>query len=96
MERNGRTEMTDPKTDTPFDAEAFAKYMDDELPELLSGEGPAWPPGQDDGVHPDGSFFDWDEEMQITIETASDGRRYVIELREGQLVRVRELVALAA
>ena len=88
--------MNDSKTETPFDAEAFARYMDEELPQLLSGEGPAFPAGQDDGVHPDGSFCDWDEEMQITILTDSDGRRYVIELREGELVRVRELVALAA
>lgn len=92
MEGNGRTAMNDSKTETPFDAEAFAKYMDEELPELLSGEGP-WP---HDGVMPDGSFCDWDESLGVTVETDPNGRRYVIELRNGEMARVRELVNLAA
>ncbi len=63
----------------PFDEAAFNKYMD-ELPDLLTGErtGP-------DGVFPDGRFYDYDDALQATIETAPDGRRYIGKFENGDL-----------
>ena len=50
-----------------FDEESFHKYME-ELPDLLTGEGTG-----PDGVFPDGRFYDYDDALQATIETAPDG-----------------------
>ncbi len=70
---------------------AFDKYMD-ELCEELMEDGP----GEHDGVHPDGSFCDWDPELRAVVQTAPDGRRYIVELKDGQLVRTKELAKIAA
>lgn len=44
-----------------------------------------------DGIFPDGTRYDWDPALKATVETAPDGRRFVIELRDGELIRKREL-----
>ena len=81
--------MSEPKTTNGFDDAGFHKYMD-ELPDLLTGEGVC----EEDGVHLDGSFCDWAPELKAVVQTASDGRRYILELHDGQLVRVKELVSV--
>ena len=73
-----------------FDEEAFHNYME-ELPDLLTGEGTG-----PSGVWPDGTFHDWDESLQATVETAPDGRRYIVKFQDGHLTRIKELVNLAA
>ncbi len=73
-----------------LDEEAFHKYME-ELPDLLTGEGTG-----PDGVFPDGSFYDYDDALQATIETAPDGRRYIVKFENGDLVRNKELISVAA
>ena len=70
---------------------AFHQYMD-ELPDQLTGEGNDAP----DGIFPDGRYYDWDEDLKAVVETAPDGRRYVVDYQERKLVRVRELVIAAA
>ena len=77
---------------TPFDEEAFNRYMD-ELPDLLMDGDPE----PIDPRFPDGTFYDYDEALQVTVENAPDGRRYVVQYKKGQwLVRIRELVRGAA
>ena len=75
---------------TEFDAVAFDKYMD-ELCEKLMEDGP----GEHDGVHADDSFCDWDPELSAAVETAPDGRRYIVELKDGRVVRIKELARVA-
>ena len=85
--------MTEPKPGAPFDPVAFHQYMD-ELCEYLS-EDHSGEPGEDGGVRLDGSFCDWDDELKAVVQTTADGRRYVVESQNGQIVRVRELVSVA-
>ena len=40
----------------------------------------------------DGRSYDWDLVIRATVETAADGRQFVVELCEGKLVRIRELI----
>jgi hypothetical protein len=66
--------------------EELSRYLD-ELPELLTGEadGP-------DGRFPDGTVYDYDDALQATVETAPDGKRYVVKYqRDKGLARVKEL-----
>ncbi len=42
----------------------------------------------------DGRSYDWDPSLRATVETTPSGRRFVVGLREGSLVRVRELTPL--
>ena len=83
--------MSEPKTTNGFDDAGFHKYMD-ELPDLLTGEGVC----EEDGILPDGSFCDWDAELAAAVETAADGRRYIVKLQNGEVMRVRELVSVAS
>jgi len=39
----------------------------------------------------DGTAYDWDPALCATVETTPTGHRFVVELRDGKLVRVREL-----
>ena len=73
-----------------FDEEAFHKYME-ELPDLLTSEGTG-----PDGVFPDGRFYDYDDALQATIETAPAGSRYIVKFENGDLVRVKEITSVAA
>ncbi len=75
---------------TPTD-EQFNRYLD-ELPDLLTGDelGP-------EGRFPDGTHYDWDDALQATVETAPDGKRYIVNYQKGHgLRRVKELVRGAA
>lgn len=49
-----------------------------------------------DGVLSDGRTFEWDEALQKTVEILPDGRQFVVELRNGQLVRTHELAPKTA
>lgn len=71
----------------PFDNEAFNRYMDEIGDDLTSEDlGP-------DGRFPDGTVYDYDDLLEATVETAPDGRRYVVSYKKGHgLVRVKELV----
>ena len=73
-----------------FDEEAFHKYMEG-LPDLLTGEGTG-----PDGVFTDARFYYYDDALQATIETAPDGRRYIVKFENGNLVRVKEITSVAA
>lgn len=80
--------MSELKTPTN---EELHRYLD-ELPDLLTGDeaGP-------DGRFADGTAYDYDDALEATVETAPDGRRYVVGYQKGRgLVRVRELVRGAA
>ena len=41
---------------------------------------------------PDGTGYDWDPGLKVTVETTPEGRRFVVELREGKLTRLREII----
>ena len=75
--------MSERKTPTN---EEMSQYLD-ELPDLLlEGGDPI------DGRFPDGTMYDFEDDLNATIETAPDGRRYVVEYKKGQgLVRMKEL-----
>lgn len=75
---------------------AFSDYLDD-LFDRWERDGylPNPDGSANEGVFPDGRFYDWDESLQATVETAPDGRRYVVQFKEGQLMRVRELFTAA-
>ena len=47
---------------------------------------------QVDTTFSDGRSYDWDPVVRATVETTGEGRRFVVELREGQLIRIRELI----
>lgn len=71
----------------------FGKMTGDELDEIESFlEAPPADPRLVDGRFADGTVYDWDSSLRATIETAPDGRRFVVEFRDGKLVRERELV----
>ena len=63
----------------------------DELADRLTGEGTG-----PDGRLPDGTVHDFDYTLLATVETAPDGRRYIVEFRNGQLQRVKEVIEGAA
>ncbi len=67
----------------------LSRYLD-ELPDLLAD-------GDDtpiDNRFPDGTTYDFDDDLNATIETAPDGKRYVVEYKKGQgLVRIKEVSA---
>lgn len=74
---------------------AFSDYLDDlfdrwERDGYLPNE-----TGAPDGIFPDGRFYDWDESLKATVETAPDGRRYVVQFKDGQLMRMREVLPAA-
>jgi hypothetical protein len=80
--------MSELKTPTN---EELNRYLD-ELPDLLTGEGEA-----PDGRFPDGTVYDYDDQLHATVETAPDGRRYIVKYQKGKgLVRIQELVRGAA
>lgn len=61
----------------------------DELPDLLERED-----GKDPIVAkmPDGTSWEYDEDLDETVEVAPDGRRYIVEYQKGRgLVRVKDL-----
>ena len=45
-----------------------------------------------DPALPDGTLYEWDPTLKVTLENTPDRRRFVVELREGKLTRIRELV----
>ena len=45
-----------------------------------------------DTTFSNGRSYDWDSVVWATVETTAEGRRFVVELREGQLIRIRELI----
>jgi hypothetical protein len=55
---------------------------------LLTGEEPL---GIDPAL-PDGTLYEWDPTLRVTLENTPDGRRFVVELWDGKLTRIRELV----
>jgi hypothetical protein len=71
--------------------EDLDSYLD-ELPDLLlDGGSPI------DGRFPDGTHYDWDDALQATVETAPDGKRYIVDYQKGNgLMRIKELVRGAA
>jgi hypothetical protein len=79
------------ETKTPTDEELH-RYLD-ELPDLLID-------GDDSPIDPrfpDGTFYDYDEGLQATVENAPDGKRYIVKYQKGKgLVRIQELVRGAA
>ena len=80
--------MNEVKTPTN---EELNRYLD-ELGDELTGDecGP-------DGRFPDGTVYDYDDNLAATIETAPDGRRYIVSYQKGHgLVRLKELVRGAA
>ena len=77
--------MSERKTAT--NNEELSRYLD-ELPDLLA-DGDSIPI---DHRFPDGTTYDFDGELNATIETAPDGRRYVVEYKKGRgLVRMKEV-----
>jgi hypothetical protein len=71
--------------------EELHRYLD-ELPDLLADGGPPI-----DHRFPDGTHYDWDEDLKATVETAPDGKRYVVNYQKGHgLVRIEELMRGAA
>ncbi len=80
--------MSELKTPTN---EELNRYLD-QLGDELTGEEPGT-----DGRFPDGTVYDYDDELAATVETAPDGRRYIVKYQNGQgLVRLKELVRGAA
>lgn len=78
-----------------FDNEAFNRYMD-ELPDMLVKEEEEGTGEAPDGIMPDGTYYDWDYDLLATVETAPDGRRYIVKYEKGRgLVRVQELTGSA-
>ena len=76
--------MSELKTPTN---EELHRYLD-ELPDLLTGDEPG-----PDGRFPDGTVYDYDDCLAATIETAPEGKRYIVNYQKGEgLVRVKELV----
>jgi len=72
--------------------EELHRYLD-ELPDLLM-EGDSTPI---DDRFPDGTTYRWDEDLQATVETAPDERRYIVKYQKGKgLVRIEEVVRGAA
>lgn len=74
---------------------AFSHALDDlfdrwDKDEYLAGDTAA-----PNGIFPDGRYYDWDEALKATVETAPDGRRYVVQFRQGQLMRIREVLPAA-
>ncbi|MBM3765286.1 MAG: hypothetical protein FJW32_07830 [Acidobacteria bacterium] len=70
----------------------FAELTGDELDAIESSlEAPCVDPRLVDGKFADGTVYDWDAALQATIETTPNGRRFVVVLRDGRLVREREL-----
>ena len=45
-----------------------------------------------DTTFSDGRSYDWDPVVRATVETTGDGHRFIVELRDGHLVRVREWI----
>jgi hypothetical protein len=66
----------------------------DELPDLLERE--------EDGnpivsKMPDGTYWEYDEGLEATVEVAPDRRRYVVKYQKGRgLVRIKDLSFSAA
>lgn len=70
------SEMTGPER------EAFAASLDFTGEEQLAVE----------STFKDGRSYEWDPALRSTVESAPDGRRFLVALREGKLIRVRELI----
>lgn len=71
----------------------FGKMTGDELDAIESFlEAPPADPKLVDGRFADGTVYDWDSSLRATIETTPDGRRFVVEVCDGKLVREREIV----
>ena len=62
--------------------EAFAVSLD------FTGEEPL----AVESAFKDGRSYDWDPTLRSTVECTPDGRRFVVALRDGKLIRVRELI----
>lgn len=67
----------------------FEDLTEDEIDQVLMDE-------SDDGDWPtctlkDGTHYEWDEKLRVVVETATDGRQYVVSVVGNQLVRLREL-----
>jgi hypothetical protein len=42
----------------------------------------------------DGGYYEWDSRAKSVLEVAPNGKRYVVNSRGGELVRIREIAAL--
>jgi hypothetical protein len=69
-----------------FSNEELHRYLE-ELPDLLIDGGEPI-----DGRFPDGTMYDFDDDLNATIENTPDGKRYIVEYKKGQgLVRIKEV-----
>ena len=76
--------MSDFKTPTN---EELHTYLN-EIPDLLDGSGPLI-----NNRSPDGTRYDWDEDLKVAVETAPEGKQYIVNYQKGHgLLRVKELM----
>jgi len=74
--------MSERKTPTN---EELHRYLDELADSLIDGGEPI------DGRFPDGTTYDFNDDLNATVETAPDGKRYIVKYQKGQgLVRIRE------